>query len=141
MHEEAIDIVFAREVLTFLEEYNLFGEHLALSIRLSSLSASQLAKVINVTPAAISQWCNGKRLPDSGMIYKIAKRLHLSQEQHQSLMTAWTSTRFFRGYVEYLEAAISENDLETIRDIMELTMSKEDTQDSFSKIHTKQYAK
>ena len=127
MEEEPVDIAFAREMLTFLEEYNLFGEHLALSIKLSTMSASRLAKAIDVTPAAISQWCSGKRLPDSGIIYRIAKRLNLNQEQHQSLITAWTSTRFFHGYIEYLEAAISENDLEIVREIMKLTVSKEET--------------
>lgn len=124
MDSNSVDINLARELWTYLEAYNLFGEHLALSIELSIFTASQLAAKLSVTPASISQWSNGKRLPDSGMVYKIAKGLNMNPPQRQSLMKAWTSTHFFRGYASYLDEAIAEQDLETIREILELTYTQ-----------------
>lgn len=125
MNADSIDIGFARRILEFLIVYNLFGEHLALSIELSTMTASKLAQAIGVTPAAISQWCSGKRLPDSGAVYRITKRLNMPEEQQQSLMTAWQSTRFFHGYIDYLEEAIAEEDLETVREILEKTIQED----------------
>lgn len=126
MHDTSVDIKFARELLEFLEAYNLFGEHLVISIEQTSITSSQLAKRLTVTPAAISQWCSGKRLPESGLVYRIAVCLEMNSTQRQSLLTAWTSTLFFRGYVPYLEEAISEKDLQTIQEILEITISHEE---------------
>lgn len=125
MPEEQIDETLARELLEFLQSYNLFGEHLALNLEHSEITASQLARKIHVTPAAISQWVNGKRMPDSGIIYKIAQALQLSPNQRQSLMAAWDSTRYFQGYAAYLDEAISQKDLETVRIIFASTLNNE----------------
>lgn len=122
MQGESVDLAFARETLIFLEEDNHFGEHLALSIKQSLKSTSQLAKLIGVTPSAISQWCHGDRFPDSGKVFQIAKALGLTEQQEQSLMIAWSSTRSFRGYIEYVKAAIDENDLESVRKILDFTI-------------------
>lgn len=101
----------AKRLLIFIQKYNLFGELLAIIINGSTLSAAQLASNLSVTSAAVTQWKNGKRLPDSGQVYKIEKALNLSTIDEEALITAWTSTRFFRGYELYLKEAISEKDL------------------------------
>lgn len=126
MDSNSVDIQIARELLEFLEAYNLFGEHLVITIDRSSFSAAQLAKEISVVPAAISQWCNGKRFPTSGMVYKVSRTLKMNDNQRQSLIAAWNDTRTFKGYIEYLEEAIAEKDLAIIRELLELTFTQED---------------
>lgn len=121
MNLDSVDLDIAKEILDFLQNYNLFGELLVLLREESGINAAQLAKKLDVTSAAMTQWSKGKRLPDSGMVYRIEKALDLSSGDETGLKTAWDSTRFFRGYIDYLEEAIAAKDLKTVHAILEST--------------------
>ena len=56
------------------------GKLLKLARQQKGLTQEQLAETLSVTTSAISKWENGKNLPDTDMLLKIALTLGLSIE-------------------------------------------------------------
>lgn len=56
------------------------GKLLKLARQQKGLTQDQMAETLSVTPSAISKWENGKNLPDSDMLLKLALALGLSIE-------------------------------------------------------------
>lgn len=56
------------------------GKLLKLARQQKGITQDQMAETLSVTPSAISKWENGKNLPDSDMLLKLALALGLSIE-------------------------------------------------------------
>lgn len=63
------------------ENYNLwFSERLNQALKDSSTSGAELASHLNVSPAAVSKWRNGERLPKMEKLQRITDFLGVSPD-------------------------------------------------------------
>lgn len=59
------------------EMKELFSENLRKYLKLSDKTQADLCRYMGVSSATVSDWCNGKKMPASPKLYKIAKWLRI----------------------------------------------------------------
>ncbi|MEM7539763.1 MAG: helix-turn-helix transcriptional regulator, partial [Chloroflexota bacterium] len=85
-----------------------------------------LANRMEISPAAVSQWRTGKRVPDIATLHLIRQTLDLEQYELEKLLEAWLTTRISSDLLIYLNIHKDEAyHLETINNVLNKLWLKE----------------
>jgi len=93
-----------QEYLTELTQS--FGEKLSEYSKQRGYSQLELAQHLNVSPAAVSQWRTGTRIPNAKTVHKIVQTFgSLNQDETDQFLQAWTHSKLANDLSDYLAAA------------------------------------
>jgi len=83
-----------------------FGEKLFEYSKQRGYSQLELAQHLDVSPAAVSQWRTGRRIPNAKALYKIMQALGtITQEEMDQFLQAWAYSKLANDLSDYLATA------------------------------------
>lgn len=93
-----------------LEPVEVFSDVLRNILYCIRRKDQDIARSVNVSPAALSQWKNNKRLPDVQTLFCLGRELNLKPYQTRSLVVALNTHIALQNVCDYIQAV--ENELE-----------------------------